>query len=41
MEQQLMRVDGKTGERVVRYGTTTAKALYQYLELRSRVNGLF
>ena len=23
MEQQLMKVDGKTGERVVRYGKTT------------------
>ena len=38
MEQQLMKVDGKTGERVVRYGETTAKALKQYLKLRSRVN---
>ena len=27
MEQQLMKVDGKTGERVVRYGKATAKAL--------------
>ena len=34
-----MKVDGKTGERVVRYGATTAKALKQYLRLRSRVNG--
>ncbi len=39
MEQQVMKVDGKTGERVVRYGTTTAKALKQYLRLRSRANG--
>jgi len=39
MEQQLMKVDGKTGERVVRYGITTAKALRSYLKLRSRVNG--
>jgi integrase/recombinase XerC len=38
-EQQLMKVDGKTGERVVRYGTTTAKALKQYLKLRNKVNG--
>jgi site-specific recombinase XerC len=27
MEQQLMKVDGKTRERVVRYGKTTAKAM--------------
>ena len=39
VEQQVMKVDGKTGERVVRYGTTTAKALKQYQNLRSRVNG--
>ncbi|HAV10112.1 MAG TPA: hypothetical protein DCX22_00605 [Dehalococcoidia bacterium] len=39
MDQQLMKVDGKTGERVVRYGLTTAKALKQYLKLRSNVNG--
>jgi integrase/recombinase XerC/integrase/recombinase XerD len=39
MEQQVIKVDGKTGERVVRYGQTTAKALKQYQKLRSRVNG--
>ncbi len=39
MEQQLLKVDGKTGERVVRYGMTTAKALKGYLKLRSQVNG--
>ena len=39
MEQQLMRVDGKTGERVVRYGKTTWKALKKYLKLREKVNG--
>ncbi|MFC1974365.1 tyrosine recombinase XerC, partial [Chloroflexota bacterium] len=38
-EQQLLKVDGKTGERVVRYGTTTWKALNKYLKLRARVNG--
>jgi len=38
-EQQLIKVDGKTGERVVRYGNTTAKALVAYLKLRSQVNG--
>ena len=39
MEQHLMRVDGKTGERVVRYGKTTWKALKRYLKLRNKVNG--
>lgn len=39
VEQQVMKVDGKTGERVVRYGSTTAEALKLYLRLRSRVNG--
>ena len=38
-EQQIIKVDGKTGERVVRYGKTTAKALAAYLKLRSQVNG--
>jgi len=39
MEQQLMKVDGKTGERVVRYGKTTWKTLKRYLKLREKVNG--
>ena len=39
MEQQLIKVDGKTGERVVRYGKTTWKALKRYLKLRNKVNG--
>jgi integrase/recombinase XerC len=39
IEQQLMRVDGKTGERVVRYGNTTWEALKRYLKLRKKVNG--
>jgi site-specific recombinase XerC len=39
MEQQIIKVDDKTGERVVRYGTTTAKALKGYLKLRDKVNG--
>jgi site-specific recombinase XerD len=39
MEQQLIKVDGKTGERVVRYGQTTGKALKRYLNLRNQVNG--
>ena len=39
MEQQLLKVDGKAGERVARYGTTTAKALKKYLKLWSSING--
>ena len=39
MEQQLIRVDGKTGERVVRYGKTTWKAIRRYLKRREKVNG--
>ncbi len=39
IEQQLIRVDGKTGERVVRYGKTTWKPLKRYLKLRNKVNG--
>ncbi|MHC4537411.1 MAG: tyrosine-type recombinase/integrase, partial [Planctomycetota bacterium] len=39
MEQQLIKADGKTGERVVRFGSITAKAMRKYLKLRSEVNG--
>jgi len=39
MEQQLLKVDGKTGERVVRYGSTTAKALKKYLKNRASIDG--
>jgi site-specific recombinase XerD len=39
MEQQLIKADGKTGERVVRFGDTTKKALRKYLKLRNNVNG--
>ena len=39
LEQQLMKVDGKTGERVVRFGTTTARVLSKYLKVRQSVNG--
>ena len=39
MEQQLLNVDGKTGERVVRYGSTTAKALRKYLKNRASLDG--
>jgi len=38
-EQQLLKVDGKTGERVVRYGMTTEKALKQYMKIRNKVDG--
>ncbi|MFC1962919.1 tyrosine-type recombinase/integrase, partial [Chloroflexota bacterium] len=38
-EQQLLKVDGKTGERVVRFGSTTAKALLEYLMNRTSVDG--
>ena len=31
MQQQLLKVDGKTGEHVVRFGATTAKALSKYI----------
>lgn len=34
MESQTLRVDGKTGERRVRFGSTTALALQKYLEAR-------
>jgi site-specific recombinase XerD len=39
LEQQLLKVNGKTGERVVRYGATTGKALGAYLRIRSKLNG--
>jgi len=39
MDQQLLKVDGKTGERVVRFGATTAKALKKYLKLRDSIDG--
>ena len=39
MEQQLLKVDGKTGERVVRFGLATAKALLKYMMLRNGSNG--
>ena len=39
MEQQLLKVSGKTGERVVRFGLATAKALLKYLMARQTVNG--
>ena len=39
MEQQILKVDGKTGERVVRYGSTTAKVLKKYMRVRASING--
>ena len=38
MEQQLLKVSGKTGERVVRFGLATAKALLKYMMLRNSSN---
>ena len=37
MEQQLLKIDGKTGERVVRFGSTTAKAILKYMMARQMV----
>ena len=39
LTQQLMKVDGKTGERVVRYGQSTAKVLMKYLKIRQSIDG--
>jgi len=39
MERQVISVSGKTGERVVRFGRTTARALLSYLIARSRIDG--
>lgn len=39
MQQQLMKVNGKTGERVVRFGATTTKALLTYIKARQVMNG--
>ena len=39
MQQQLLKVDCKTGERVVRFGSTTDKALLKYMRARQVLNG--
>jgi site-specific recombinase XerD len=39
MEQLLIKADGNTGERIVRFGETTRKALKKYLKPRNRTNG--
>ena len=39
MEQQLIKADGKTGERVVRFGDSTKKVLRKYIKRRNKVNG--
>ena len=39
MNQQLLQVHGKTGERVVRFGSGTARALLKYLMVRDACNG--
>jgi site-specific recombinase XerD len=39
MNQQLLQVSGKTGERVVRFGSGTARALLKYLMAREMLDG--
>jgi site-specific recombinase XerD len=39
MEQQLLKVSGKTAERIVRIGTTSAKTLLKYMVAKNMVNG--
>jgi site-specific recombinase XerD len=39
LTRQVLVVDGKTGERYVRFGNLTAKALWKYLTIRNRLNG--
>ena len=39
MDEQTLKVDDKTGERVVRFGATTKKALKKYLKTRQAVDG--
>jgi site-specific recombinase XerD len=39
MNQQLLQVSGKTGERIVRFGSGTARALLKYFIVRDMHNG--
>ena len=39
MNQQTLQVHGKTGERVVRFGSGTARALLKYFMVRDMYNG--
>ena len=39
MQQQLLKVNGKTGEHVVRFGSTTAQVLSKYMKARQALNG--
>jgi len=39
LTRQVLVVDGKTGERYVRFGNLTAKSLWKYLAIRNRLNG--
>jgi integrase/recombinase XerC len=39
VEEQLLKVDDKTGERVVRFGSTTVKALLNYTKDRQVIDG--
>ncbi|MFC2019412.1 tyrosine-type recombinase/integrase [Chloroflexota bacterium] len=39
LKRQVLVVNGKTGERYVRFGNMTAKALWKYLATRAKLNG--
>ena len=39
LKRQVLVVNGKTGERYVRFGNLTAKALWKYLVIRAKLNG--
>ncbi len=39
LKRQVLVVNGKTGERYVRFGNMTAKALWKYLVIRAKLNG--
>ena len=39
LKRQVLVVNGKTGERYVRFGNLTAKALWRYLATRAKLNG--
>ena len=41
LKRQVLVVNGKTGERYVRFGNVTAKALWKYLATRAKLNGGF
>ena len=39
IERQALIVDGKTGERYVRFGNLTAKSLWKYLATKAKLQG--